>query len=139
MFPEGKVNLSKKPMRLKWGVGRMIADCKQPPVVLPFFHLGFDDILPATKPLYPRVGKVGRRSLTFDQVLRKLTMISLQKATILFGEPLDFATQLARLRTIGATAVQIFTCHVGSVDFFDSFREKLESLLLTSYRRNYTA
>uniref|UniRef100_A0A914UPZ4 Tafazzin family protein n=1 Tax=Plectus sambesii TaxID=2011161 RepID=A0A914UPZ4_9BILA len=85
MFPEGKVNLSKDPMRLKWGVGRMIADCKEPPVVLPFWHLGFDDILPSTKPLYPRVCK---------------------KATILFGEPLDFATQLAHLRTTGATARQ---------------------------------
>jgi hypothetical protein len=58
-----------------------------------------------------------RRSLAFASVLRLTLTLFLQKATILFGEPLDFATQLADLRTSGATAVQIFACCVYSLDF----------------------
>jgi monolysocardiolipin acyltransferase len=40
VFPEGKINLEKEIIRLKWGVGRLIADCKETPIVLPFFHFG---------------------------------------------------------------------------------------------------
>ena len=31
---------------LKWGVGKLIANASQPPIVLPFFHLGMPDIVP---------------------------------------------------------------------------------------------
>ena len=36
----GKVNLTNKTMRLKWGIGRIIAEVKSTPVVLPFWHSG---------------------------------------------------------------------------------------------------
>ncbi len=41
IFPEGKINLEKKFIRLKWGVGRLIADSTITPIVLPFYHYGF--------------------------------------------------------------------------------------------------
>ncbi len=44
VFPEGKINLEKEIIRLKWGVGRLIADCKETPIVLPFFHFGKNTI-----------------------------------------------------------------------------------------------
>lgn len=57
LYPEGKVNLDKTDMRYKWGVGRLISECKKPPIVIPIYHLGMDDILPNTKPYIPRIGK----------------------------------------------------------------------------------
>eukprot|EP01029_Cantina_marsupialis_P001485 TRINITY_DN11266_c0_g1_i1.p1 TRINITY_DN11266_c0_g1~~TRINITY_DN11266_c0_g1_i1.p1 ORF type:complete len:345 (+),score=73.70 TRINITY_DN11266_c0_g1_i1:54-1088(+) len=50
IFPEGycasfamKGRLAK---RLKWGVGKAIASCEKPPIVIPFFHLGMRDVMP---------------------------------------------------------------------------------------------
>lgn len=40
IFPEGKVNEEKADIRLKWGVGRLVGDAKETPIVLPFFHFG---------------------------------------------------------------------------------------------------
>lgn len=51
LFPEGRVNMERKQMlRLKWGVGRMIADLDQivTPIVLPFWSVG-KTFLPRTK------------------------------------------------------------------------------------------
>ena len=57
VFPEGKVNLTQEWMRLKWGVGRLIAEARIPPLVLPFWHEGINDVLPVGKPYIPRIGK----------------------------------------------------------------------------------
>ncbi len=32
--------------KLKWGVGKLIAHAPTPPVVIPFFHMGMETILP---------------------------------------------------------------------------------------------
>jgi monolysocardiolipin acyltransferase len=58
VFPEGKVNMERDKLhRLKWGVGRMVAECQTTPVVIPFWHVGMADILPNKYPYIPRIGK----------------------------------------------------------------------------------
>ncbi len=57
VFPEGRVNLTKEQVRLKWGVGRLVADCPLPLTVLPIFHLGLDSVLPNRAPYLPRIGR----------------------------------------------------------------------------------
>jgi len=46
IFPEGQINLDDPDtlLRLKWGVGRIIAECKTPPIVLPFWHSGMKSL-----------------------------------------------------------------------------------------------
>ncbi|CDW53720.1 Acyltransferase domain containing protein [Trichuris trichiura] len=40
IFPEGRVNFSRVPMRLKWGVGRLVNEATRVPTVLPIWHSG---------------------------------------------------------------------------------------------------
>lgn len=77
MFPEGRVNATHEFIRLKWGVGRLIADCKVTPIVLPLWHMGMDDVLPNKSPYIPLVGK---------------------KVTLVIGRQLEFSEMLSKLR-----------------------------------------
>jgi len=76
-FPEGKVNVTQEIMRLKWGVGRIVADCKKTPLVLPIWHVGMDEILPNCKPYIPQIRK---------------------QVTVLIGKPMDFAREVENLK-----------------------------------------
>lgn len=80
IFPEGKVNMGQTRMRLKWGVGRLIYDCPITPVVLLFYHIGMDSVLPNKLPYIPRVGNI---------------------VTIVVGEPLDFRDMVQEMREQG--------------------------------------
>jgi monolysocardiolipin acyltransferase len=55
IFPEAEVTTT--PIRIKWGVARMIADSKLPPILLPMWTRGMADAWPNTKPYFPRIGK----------------------------------------------------------------------------------
>uniref|UniRef100_A0A5S6QX95 Tafazzin family protein n=1 Tax=Trichuris muris TaxID=70415 RepID=A0A5S6QX95_TRIMR len=67
VFPEGRVNFSRAPMRLKWGVGRLINEAKRVPMVLPIWHIGMEKVLPEHA-CVPRI---------------------LKKVLIYFGKPID--------------------------------------------------
>ncbi|KAL7071826.1 hypothetical protein ACQ4LE_008884 [Meloidogyne hapla] len=55
IFPEAEVTTT--PIRIKWGVARMIADSKLPPILLPMWTRGMATAWPNTRPYFPRIGK----------------------------------------------------------------------------------
>ncbi|XP_055916438.1 tafazzin isoform X2 [Eupeodes corollae] len=57
LFPEGKVNMTREFMRLKWGVGRMVYESPKIPIVLPVWHEGMHEVLPNIEPYIPKWGK----------------------------------------------------------------------------------
>ncbi|KAF2883288.1 hypothetical protein ILUMI_22877 [Ignelater luminosus] len=85
VFPEGKVNMTKENMRLKWGIGRMIFESPITPIVIPIWHIGMDDVLPNYPPYMLRL----RKNLTFN-----------------FGNPIDFTEIVKVLRERKATDVE---------------------------------
>lgn len=85
IFPEGKVNMTKEDMRLKWGVGRMIYESPVTPIVIPIWHIGMDDVLPNEPPYYLR----SRKRLTFN-----------------YGKPIEFDQVRRSLRERKATDVE---------------------------------
>jgi len=85
VFPEGKVNMTKENMRLKWGVGRMIYESPTTPIIIPIWHIGMDEMLPNEPPYYLRVGK----NITYN-----------------YGKPLDLGPVIKKLRERNATDVE---------------------------------
>lgn len=108
MFPEGKINLDKIELRLKWGVGRMIADCKKIPMVVPFWIVGIDDVLPNRRPYIPLINK---------------------KVTFLIGEPMEFSKDLKMLKELAKTPREIRKHLTDKIQVeFSKLREKAEQL-----------
>ena len=83
LYPEGRVNLTKENMRLKWGIGRLVSECKQLPIIVPIYHLGMDSILPNVKPYIPRIGN---------------------KVTVVIGKPLDLTKTIQDLENRNANS-----------------------------------
>jgi len=88
LYPQGRVVETKEDVRLKWGVGRLISECKIAPIVIPIYHLGMDDILPNKKPYIPKVGN---------------------RVTVLVGQPIDLKDTLEELRKSNASAEDMRT------------------------------
>ncbi|KAG5677801.1 hypothetical protein PVAND_007529 [Polypedilum vanderplanki] len=71
IFPEGKVNMEKEYMRLKWGIGRILKELYPiQPIIIPIYHIGMDNLLPNYPPYYFRFNN----KLTFN-----------------FGNPIDIS------------------------------------------------
>jgi len=55
VFPEGRV--TKNPIRIKWGISRLIYESKIPPILLPIWVEGMANITSEKAPYYPKIGK----------------------------------------------------------------------------------
>ncbi|CAG8624284.1 10014_t:CDS:2 [Funneliformis mosseae] len=71
MFPEGKVNQTVDMLRFKWGIGRLMMESTNLPIMVPLWHKGFEEIMPENRnhPRFPILGK---------------------KIVIAYGNPIDF-------------------------------------------------
>lgn len=88
-------------MRLKWGVGRLVWECEKPPIVLPLWHVGMEEILPNTEPYIPQIGK---------------------KVTINVGEPIQLESTIISLRRNNAEPI-----HARKV-ITDKIQDELQAL-----------
>ncbi|XP_017753198.1 PREDICTED: tafazzin homolog isoform X1 [Eufriesea mexicana] len=85
VFPEGKINMLKENMRLKWGIGRLILESPVTPLVIPIYHLGMDQVLPNEYPYRLKIRK---------------------KVTMNYGKPIDFSELIKELRASNASEVE---------------------------------
>ncbi|KAL3286094.1 hypothetical protein HHI36_000607 [Cryptolaemus montrouzieri] len=113
VFPEGKVNMTKENMRLKWGVGRMIFEAPITPIILPIWHIGMDEVLPNEPPYYLHL----RKKLTFN-----------------YGEPIDLTDMVKSLREKKVTEVE---ARKAITDFLQDELFKLKLKTEELHRKNF--
>jgi len=71
IFPEAKINQTADLLRFKWGIGRLLMESTNLPIVVPIWHKGLEEIMPEDRdhPWLPIFGK---------------------KIIIAYGNPIDF-------------------------------------------------
>jgi len=87
LFPEGRVNMDHSYIRYKWGVGRLVADARTLPIVIPVFHIGMETVLPNPGP--------GERQTV---LVRPANLV-----TVNIGRPVDLAQVVEELRDTQAS------------------------------------
>lgn len=112
VFPEGRVNMTKELIRLKWGVGRMVYESPTVPLIIPMWHEGTDTVLPNEPPYYLRVGK---------------------KVTLVYGEPIDLSVLVRDLKQRKATEIEARKAITDAIqNELMKLKEKTEKIHLTS-------
>lgn len=76
----------------KFGVGKLIAHCKDSPVVVPIYHKGFDLIIPEKQ----LKGKARKKKPSFPITVKPCTGKTVE---VFIGEPLDFSDRIAKFNT----------------------------------------
>mmetsp|Transcript_36194 Transcript_36194/g.58486 ORF Transcript_36194/g.58486 Transcript_36194/m.58486 type:complete len:355 (+) Transcript_36194:48-1112(+) len=94
IFPEGRIVRTGDVGPLKKGVGKLVADADPPPIVVPFYHDGMEDVLPL-KHAIPRIG---------------------QKVFVAIGEPIEFSDLLQRHRVAGSPPSVIYRAVTDRID-----------------------
>ncbi|RIB08886.1 Tafazzin-like protein [Gigaspora rosea] len=71
IFPEAKINQTTELIYFKWGIGRLIMESINPPIVIPIWHKGFEKVMPK------------ERDHTWIPLFGK-------NIVIVYGDPIDF-------------------------------------------------
>lgn len=130
LFPEGQVNTCshhvpsphhhhqhqhddtcyRRPLLpLRWGVGRLLLEPKITPILLPYYHVGMDRVLPNKEPPLPNAV---RSSLSWWQQQRLRLREQCQfywprprrRVTVVVGHPVSLTDIIGELRSGGASA-----------------------------------
>ncbi|KAF0517733.1 acyltransferase-domain-containing protein [Gigaspora margarita] len=79
IFPEAKINQTTELIYFKWGIGRLIMESINPPIVIPIWHKGFEKVMPK------------ERDHTWIPLFGK-------NIVIVYGDPIDFKDILINYR-----------------------------------------
>lgn len=103
IFSEGKINMENEILGLRWGLGRLVADCDVTPIVVVLFHQGHEKILPNEPPYVPQINK---------------------KITLLCGEQIDLRDFVRDLKASKKTPVNL-SFDLNSSFLIDSYQAYL--------------
>eukprot|EP01041_Mallomonas_annulata_P009925 gene9925-20640_t len=95
VFPEGRIwqnwrfdNNETKLGPFKIGVGKILAHCDNPPIILPMYHKGMDNIIPEKRP--PADKKKTRRPMAPKSIIPKMG----NKVELYVGDPIDVTPKI---------------------------------------------
>jgi monolysocardiolipin acyltransferase len=88
MFPEGKRSKEKELRPFKIGVGRLVADPENIPLVVPFYHLGMTQVMDRGDKIPINIGK---------------------RVVVEIGDPIDFRSLIKSEREKGSSDREIYT------------------------------